>query len=91
MGQQGQVMAVKWKDWKWWYRFEAEPGAAEPPLVRLFNLRSDPKEETDIKDFNPWAQTAIDKIVEDYRATTRRYPNVPRGANDPYVPPTGSR
>jgi arylsulfatase len=91
MGQQGQVVAVKWQDWKLWHRFEPEPGAAEAPLMRLFNLRSDPKEETDIKDFNPWVLTAMDKIVEDYRVTTKRYPNVPRGANDPYLPPTGNR
>jgi arylsulfatase len=63
----------------------------EAPLTRLFNLRSDPKEETDIKDFNPWVLTAMDKIVEDYRATTKRYPNVPPGANDPYLPPVGAR
>ena len=55
--------------------------------MRLFNLLSDPKEETDIKDGNPWAQSVMDKIVADFMATTERYPNVPPNAPDPYVPP----
>ena len=32
--------------------------------MRLFNLLSDPKEETDIKDANPWVQSVTDRIVE---------------------------
>ena len=49
-----QPRAVKWKDWKFHYVFQPEAGApAVPPLMRLFNLRSDPKEESDIKDANP--------------------------------------
>lgn len=55
--------------------------------MRLFNLRSDPKEESDIKDANPWAQSVMDKIVADFNATTERYPHVPQNAPDPYVPP----
>jgi hypothetical protein len=53
----------------------------------LFNLLSDPKEETDIKDANPWVQGVMDKIVADFVATTERYPHVPPNAPDPYVPP----
>ena len=83
-----QPRAVKWKDWKFHYVFQPEAGApGVPPLMRLFNLRSDPKEESDIKDANPWAQSAMDKIVADFNATTERYPHVPQNALDPYVPP----
>lgn len=81
-------VAVKWKDWKFWYAFQPEPGA--PPaaiLMRLFNLRSDPREESDLKDANPWVQGVMDKIVADFQATTARYPHVPPNAPDPYVPP----
>ena len=60
--------------------------AAVPPLMRLFHLRSDPKEETDVKDANPWVQGVIDKLVADFMATTERYPNVPPNAPDPYTP-----
>ena len=83
-----QLRAVKWYDWKFYYAFQPEPGSPPvPPLMRLFNLRSDPKEESDIKDANPWAQSVMDKIVADFTATTERYPHVPVGVPDPYVPP----
>jgi arylsulfatase len=82
-----QLRAVKWRDWKLHYVFMPEPGGpAVPPLMRLFNLLSDPKEETDIKDVNPWVAGAIDKIVADFLTTTERYPHVPPNARDPYVP-----
>lgn len=82
-----QVRAVKWHDWKLHYAFTPEPGGPPvPPLMRLFNLLSDPKEEMDIKDSNPWAQSVMDKIVADFMTTTQRYPNVPANAPDPYVP-----
>ena len=83
--------AVKWHDWKFYYQFQGEPGGApvEGPAMRLFNLRSDPREETDVKDANPWAQSVMDKIVADFVATTVKYPNVPPNAPDPYTPPKG--
>src|SRR5262245_38997082 len=83
-----QLRAVKWHDWKLHYAFTPEAGApAVPPLMRLFNLLSDPKEETDIKDANPWLFSVIDKLVADFTASTERYPHVPPNARDPYVPP----
>lgn len=84
-----QVRAVKWKDWKFHYAYQPEPRVNEPPLMRLFNLRSDPREETDIKDVNPWALAFFDKLVDDYDESVRRNPNVPIGAKDPYTPPAG--
>jgi arylsulfatase len=82
-----QVRAVKWKDWKFHYAFMPEPRVTEPPLMRLFNLRSDPREESDIKDVNPWAIGLFDGLVADFNATVERFPNVPARATDPYVPP----
>ncbi|MFN8570983.1 MAG: sulfatase-like hydrolase/transferase [Gemmatimonadaceae bacterium] len=80
------VRAVKWHDWKFHYAFMPEPRVTEPPLMRLFNLRADPKEETDLKDANPWAPGLFDKLVADFDQSTQRYPNVPIGAKDPYQP-----
>ena len=83
-----RLRAVKWHDWKLHYAFQAEPGGpAGDPLMRLFNLRADPKEESDVKDFNPWVESVMNRIVADFEATTARYPHVPQGAPDPYVPP----
>ncbi len=81
-----QPRAVKWHDWKFYYAFESEAGVATPPLMRLFHLLSDPREESDVKDANPWAESVMAKIVADFIATTERYPNVPPNAPDPYVP-----
>ena len=83
------MRAVKWGDWKLHYEFQLERGVTIPPALRLFNLRSDPKEETDIKDFNPGVKSVIDKIVADFTASTTAFPNVPQGAPDPYLPATG--
>ena len=80
--------AIKWHDWKFHYQFQGEAGVANTgSAMRLFNLRSDPREESDIKDSNPWAQSVMDKIVADFVATTVKYPNVPPNAQDPYTPP----
>jgi arylsulfatase len=83
-----RLRAVKWRDWKLHYAFQGEPGAAAAgPLMRLFNLRSDPGEASDVKDFNPWVESVMNRIVGEFEATTARYPHVPPGAPDPYVPP----
>ena len=83
-----QLRAVKWRDWKFYYSYQLEPGApATPPLMRLFNLRSDPREESDLKDANPWAESMMDKLVAAFTASTERYPHVPANAKDPYEPP----
>jgi len=84
-----------WKDWNSWYvvpvaKGDPEPKKKEDPLpnpMRLFNLRSDPKEESDIKDTNPWVKSVADKLVAEFEASTNRWPHVPRGAPDPYTPP----
>jgi len=83
-----QLRAIKWHDWKLHYVFAPEAGGPPvPPLMRLFNLLSDPKEETDIKDSNPWVQSVTERIVNEFNATTRRYPHVPPNTPDPYLPP----
>jgi arylsulfatase len=80
------VRAVKWRDWKLHYAWQDEPGTPVQQTMKLFNLRSDPKEETDIKDFNPWVVSAIDKIVADFWRTVDTYPLIPVGTPDPYTP-----
>lgn len=85
-----QLRAVKWHDWKLHYVYAPDAGGpAIAPLMRLFNLLSDPKEETDIKDANPWVRSVTDRIVNEFTTTVQRYPHVPANAPDPYSP--GSR
>lgn len=86
----GQPWAAKWHDWKLHYSFQPEPG--KPPEVasmRLFHLRSDPREEFDVKDANPWVEGVMNQLFADFEATTAQHPHVPPGAPDPYVPPGG--
>ncbi len=90
--QAGHLLAVKWRDWKYWYDFRPEPWfPTSTGAVSLFHLRTDPKEETDVKDFNPWVISVMDKIIAEYEATTEVYPNVPFGADDPYTPSPSRR
>jgi arylsulfatase A-like enzyme len=84
----GQVRAVKWHDWKLHYAWQDDPNKLVEPSMKLFNLRYDPKEETDIKDFNPWAERVMQKVITDFDATLARYPLIPPDTPDPYVPPT---
>ncbi|OGU02777.1 MAG: hypothetical protein A2W29_07030, partial [Gemmatimonadetes bacterium RBG_16_66_8] len=56
-----QLKAVKWRDWKFHYVFQPEPNVTVEPAMRLFNLRSDPKEESDVKDANPWVKSVMDR------------------------------
>jgi arylsulfatase A-like enzyme len=82
-----QVRAVKLRDWKLHYAWQDDPYLPAQPIMKLFNLRSDPREETDIKDVNPWAESALGKIVNDFNATLEKYPLIPVGTPDPYKPP----
>jgi hypothetical protein len=88
VAREGQVTAVKWRDWKFWYLFRTEMPDPEPGnVLRLFDLRVDPREETDVKDFYPWVISVMDGIVAEFEASLQRHPRVPGGIDDPYVPP----
>lgn len=88
MAREGNVMAVKWRDWKLWYDFRTELPDPDPNnRVRLFDLRVDPGEETDVADFYPWVISVMDGIVADYEASLIVHPRVPGGIDDPYSPP----
>jgi len=84
----GQIMAVKWRDWKLWYVYKTEMPDAEPDnLVRLFDLRVDPREEIDVKDYYPGVIGVMDHIVKEYETTFIKHPRVTASANatDPYI------
>ena len=88
MAMDGHLMAVKWREWKLWYRYQTEMPDPDPDnLARLFDLRVDPREETDVKDFYPWVISIMDGIVAEYEASLIAHPRVPGGARDPYTPP----
>jgi arylsulfatase len=83
VAREGHVMAVKWHDWKLWYLFRTEVEPDTDNLVRLFDLRVDPQEEIDVKDFYPWVISVIDGIVAGYERSLEMHPRVPGGIDDP--------
>lgn len=89
----GQIMAVKWRNWKLWYMYKTEMPDPEPDnLVRLFDLRVDPREELDVKDYYPGVIGIMDSIVQNYERTFIKHPRVTANANkkEPYLPPLES-
>jgi arylsulfatase A-like enzyme len=87
----GEVRAAKWRDWKLHYVWQEEPRGPIDREMKLFNLRSDPKEETDVKDFNPGVIVAVDKLVGEFWKSVEKHPLIPVGAPDPYIPAGSAR
>ncbi|MGS1006983.1 arylsulfatase [Achromobacter anxifer] len=79
------LRAVKWRDWKLHFYWEPEvnegKGKLESPY--LFNLKQDPKEESDILIFNTWVLGPILKMVQSFNQSCAAHPNTPPGKPDP--------
>ncbi|MCB0488074.1 MAG: sulfatase-like hydrolase/transferase [Cyclobacteriaceae bacterium] len=87
MNWTGNVMAVKWNNWKIWYNFLTEMPDPNPDnRFRVFDLGADPTEETDVKDYFPWVVSIADGIVKKYEESLEKYPRVPANQADPYTP-----
>ncbi len=80
-----ELRAVKWRDWKLHFYWEPEvnegKGKLESPY--LFNLKQDPKEESDILIFNTWVLGPILKMVQAFNQSCAAHPNTPPGKLDP--------
>jgi arylsulfatase len=78
------LRAVKWRDWKLHFYWEPEvnegKGKLESPY--LFNLKQDPKEESDILIFNTWVLGPILKMVQAFNQSCIAHPNTPPGKLD---------
>jgi arylsulfatase len=82
----GDLAAVKYKDWKLHLFWKPRPDVAPQIVRKLFNLRSDPKEEYDVFWQNDDVTRAIDAYMADFAKTMRTDPPVPPGAPDTYRP-----
>jgi arylsulfatase A-like enzyme len=90
------LAAVKWKDWKRHFFWKPEPDPANfrrsknqtPKKVvqKLFNLRSDPKEEYDVFWSTPDIIKATDEYLVNFQKTLEQEPPVPPKAPDDYRP-----
>jgi arylsulfatase len=87
------IYGVKWQNWKMMFK-ELETGTgvvAEWGIPRLFNLYLDPKEEHPLTYMGEhlWVRWPMSKILVDHLTSLQKYPPVPTGAPDPYLPPVG--
>lgn len=79
-----ELRAVKWRHWKLHFYWEPEvnesKGKLESPY--LFNLQSDPKEETDVLIFNTWVLNPILTMVKEFNESAKQFPHTPPGKLD---------
>ena len=85
-----ELRAVKWRHWKMHLILEKEPntGPIHLETPALFNLKRDPKEETDASMEDGWVRGPIRKLQMSFEASLREHPPIPPGASDDFKPLT---
>jgi arylsulfatase A-like enzyme len=83
-----ELRAVKWRNWKMHIVWEPEPNIGPNHLETpwIFNVTTDPKEETDVGNENSWVRTPIRRLVHEFQESLKRFPPVPPGAPDEVDP-----
>jgi arylsulfatase len=83
-----ELRAVKWRNWKMHVVWEPEPNIGPNHLETpwIFNVITDPKEETDIGNENSWVRTPIRRLVHEFQESLKAFPPVPPGAPDDHEP-----
>ncbi len=83
-----ELRAAKWRDWKMHMIWETEPNAGpihlETPWV--FNLKQDPKEETDVGTQYSWARRPLRVLIQDFQQSLKQHPPIPPSAPDDFRP-----
>ena len=83
-----ELRAVKWRHWKMHLVFENEPNAGTRHLETpwLFNIKRDPKEETDVAMEDGWVRGPMRRMILAFEASLRRHKPIPPGAGDDFNP-----
>lgn len=83
-----ELRAAKWRHWKLHFVYESEPntGARHLETPWLFNLKRDPKEETDAAMDDGWVRGPIRRMVMAFEQSLREHPPIPPGAPDAFDP-----
>ena len=83
-----ELRAAKWRHWKLHFVFEDEPNTGPKHLETpwLFNIKRDPKEETDAAIDDGWVRGPIRKMIMAFEQTLREHRPIPPGAADDYAP-----
>ena len=88
-----ELRAAKWRDWKMHMVWEAEPNTGPTHLEapRIFNVVSDPKEETDVANQFSWVRTPMRRLIHDFQESLKTDAPIPPGAPDDFVPRPAKR
>ena len=84
-----RLQAVKWRNFK--VHFYQQDTMVSPPIKLaiplLFNLYTNPREDTDKVITDSWIFGPVLKMVGEFEASTKKFPLIAMGAPDPYMPP----
>jgi arylsulfatase len=83
-----ELRAVKWRHWKLHMIFEKEPNEGTRHLETpwLFNIKRDPKEETDVAMDDGWVRGPMRKMIRAFEQSLREHPPIAPGAADSVNP-----
>jgi arylsulfatase A-like enzyme len=83
-----ELRAVKWRHWKMHLVFEKEPNEGTRHLETpwLFNIKRDPKEETDVAMEDGWVRGPMRRMIAAFERTLREHKPIPPGIGDDYCP-----
>ena len=86
-----ELRAAKWRDWKMHMVWEVEPNVGPTHLEapQIFNIVSDPKEETDVANQYSWVRTPMRRMIHDFQESLKAHPPIPPGAPDDFAPKAG--
>ena len=83
-----RLQAVKWKNFK--VHFYQQDTMVSPPVKLaipfLFNLYTNPREDTDKQITDSWVIGPVLKMVGEFEASTKKHPLIAMGTPDPYLP-----
>jgi arylsulfatase A-like enzyme len=79
-----ELRAVKWRHWKLHLIFEKEPNEGTKHLETpwLFNIKRDPKEETDVAMDDGWVRGPMRRMIQAFEQSLREHPPIAPGAPD---------
>ena len=88
-----ELRAVKWRHWKMHLVYESEPNQGTRHLETpwLFNIKRDPKEETDAAMEDGWVRGPIRRMIQAFEQTLRDNTPIPPGIGDDYAPSTSTQ
>ena len=83
-----ELRAAKWRHWKLHFVFESEPNQGTRHLETpwLFNIKRDPKEETDAAMDDGWVRGPMRRMVMAFEHSLRMHPPIAPGASDDINP-----